>query len=181
MQTRKDSPIALAGTQVPLLYIEQLQPGQLLIGQAASHIWEVLEVVGGQITMAKFPRQPCTFCEHTFVPKGSGQECACGVRKQPIKGKEGFLPIKPGRARIHLLELPPDVRTPQEYEFYAYLEGAIAKFVTIVSTGGSGTMPQPGSATKWSESIPIIPILHKVWTLPLPLQSLLMNSQVMVE
>ena len=163
MQMQQETDIQLAGEQVPLLGRHQLRPGIFLVAEAASHLWEVTEVYEERISMQRLPRGTLDLDhKHNFTPIGSGQHCTCGLRQQPITGEKGLLPLKPGRARFHIIA-PREgtvMRLPQKYEVYAYLAAnQTIKFLT--------------AGTVWSEAVPIIPVLHKVWKLPTAMRTLL--------
>jgi len=170
MQTTKDCQIQLAGEQVPLLHQDQLRRGVYLAGPTSQHVWEIVEVKQTIVVLQKLPKQvPCL--EHAFVSKGQGEECVCGLRNQPIAGDMGLLPKKPGLARIYLIIPNAIPQMPEEFTLYAYLTEC--KEIKIVrSIRGREVRGTAIAKCNWSQSLPIIPILYKVWEVPKALRDL---------
>lgn len=152
METLQNSHIQLAGTQEPLLHKRQIIPGVLLTGRMAAHIWKVLEIEESIVTCIKMPTSG-VWCGHHYAPvTGGGETCVCGARQQPIND---FLPLKKGKARFHVISLSDGlVNVPKEHTIYAYLLPNNTVKTIIVKNG------------KWSEPVPLVPALHKVWELP---------------
>lgn len=154
MQTSRER-IELAGTQVPLLREDQLQPGVLLTGVAMSHVWEVLRLERTQVYIRKLPATtvPCAPDAHTFETYGRGQVCStCQTRKQAISE---FMPKREDKARVHVLQSRTPLMAPLPYTIYGYLlaDGTV-KTVSV------------NTDSNWSELLPVIPTLSIVWTIP---------------
>lgn len=155
MQTLKTSGVQLAGTQAPLLEAEQVRVGVILAGILLNNIWEVIGKDGGMLTLRMLPAKVCNLAEHEFkeVPQSKttprGRQCACGLRMQETKD---FLPLKEGKARIHIIAPKGEVVQPSEYAVYASRE-VVPTFHTL-------------NKGQWSGQLPLIPLLHKVWDLP---------------
>ena len=152
MDTLQNSPIQLAGTQEPLLHRRQIIPGVLLAGRMAAHIWKVLEIEEDVVICTKMPASIAT-CAHHYTPVPGGETCICGARRQPIKD---FLPLTRGKARFHMISLLDKVlNVPKEHTIYVYILPSGQMKTIVVKDDG-----------KWSEPVPLVPVLHKVWELP---------------
>ncbi len=167
MQTQQNQTGIVSGaTQVPLLERGQIRAGVWLTGIAAAHVWEVVEVTSQELTLMKLPAPAIQdHSTHTFAAQGGGQVCGCGVRRQPIKD---FLPVKAGKARVYVLEAAdrPLVQ-PKVGEFYAGMANGAPLIVESLV-----------AAAKWSQAVPIVPELHKVWELPPELGVLLRTAPI---
>jgi hypothetical protein len=159
MQTSREN-VTLAGTQVPLLRDEQMQPGVLLTGVAMAHVWEVLHVHGPHVFIQKLPAitVPCGLEAHVWAVYGRGQVCStCQLRKQVITE---FLPKREEKARVHVLTPSHALLRPQPYTLYAYLL-ANGTVQTTATTGGN-----------WDRELPVLPRLSIVWTIPESLRAM---------
>lgn len=159
MQTSREN-ITLAGTQVPLLREDQLQPGVLVTGVAMSHVWEVMGITGSSILIRKLPATtvPCAIAAHTFAPFGRGHVCsACEVRKQPIVD---FLPKREDKARAHILTPRNTLLAPQPYTVYGFRKPN-GEVQTVHVTG-----------TTWDQALPVLPSLAVIWTIPESLRAM---------
>ena len=150
METLQNSPIQLAGTQEPLLHKRQIIPGVILAGRMATYVWKVLEVDDDIVTCVKMPTS-LVACVHQYTLVPGGEACTCGMRRQPMKD---FLPVVKGKARFHMISLSDGLlQMPNKYAVYAYVIPGGTKTVTVHDG-------------KWSEPVPLVPVLHKVWELP---------------
>ncbi len=159
MQTSREH-VALAGTQVPLLREEQIQPGVLLTGVAMSHVWEVVRVERTHVFIQKMPvtAVPCAPDAHVFVAFGRGQVCsACQMRKQAMSE---FLPKREDKARVHVITPSNTVMTPQPYTVYGHLLANGTVQAVHLSNGA------------WDRALPVIPTLSIIWTIPESLRSM---------
>lgn len=159
MNTSK-STITSAGVQQPLLSRSQLIPGSFLTGIAMSHVWQIMNIVDDILVIQKMPHDPTAdHHTHTFTRQGSGEICGCGLRKQKITD---FLPIKPDKARVHVIT-PVDGRSliePKPFAIYAGVIGSEVKVYTLEADGGNSNRFQ------WNEALPIIPELYEIWRVP---------------
>lgn len=163
MQTSREN-VTLAGTQVPLLREEQIQPGVLLTGVAMTHVWEVLSVERNQVFIRKLPatRIVCASDAHVFATYGRGHVCSlCELRKQGI-GE--FMPKREEKARVHVITPSSAVLQPQPYTVYGYL----------LPNGTVETVHLNG--TNWDRALPVIPSLSIVWTIPESLRAMVSNT-----
>ena len=170
MQTTHDVNPVSAVTQEPLLHQEQLVPGLLLTSLAGNFIWRVVERAAVNTILAKYPLLQTTTCEHHWAPDGRGQLCACGMRQTTIKE---LLPLQAGKARFHMLVPKPTaiVSTPTQHAVYAYLaEAGVIRYVTLLPMG-----------VQWSRPMPIVPILHKIWALPMELEGFMLGTGIQTE
>lgn len=161
MQTNQDShsPIELAGSQEPLLRASQICVGVLLTGIKAEHVWQVVALDGHMVSIVMLPlseqydHHRRTGSGHTFATQGQGSVCVCGLRTQLVKD---FLPSKPKKARFHVISIVDrPVLIPKDTALYAAIQpGNTVKIVTVL----------PGQG--WSEPVPIVPVLHKIWEIP---------------
>ena len=168
MQTSREG-MQLAGTQVPLLREEQLTPGVLLTGVAMSHVWEVLSIERNQLFIRKLPATtvPCRTEAHTFATYGRGHVCsACQVRKQDIVE---FMPKREEKARVHVIVPRAPLQAPQPYTIYGHL----------LPNGTVQTVSVNGTA--WDVSLPVIPSLSIVWTIPQELRSMIHGTPGPIE
>lgn len=158
MQISKEN-IKLAGTQVPLLREDQIQPGVLLTGLAMSHIWEVLRIERRQAFIRKLPSDTNVICnEHAFAAYGRGHVCSvCQVRKQAVSE---FMPKREEKARVHVITPTGPLVQAQPYTIYGYL----------LPNGTIQTVHLNGA--NWSMTLPIIPTLSVVWTIPESLRAM---------
>ena len=168
MQSTRNEGPTLAGSQVPLLNQEQLQPGVLLTGLAARHVWELLGVEGANATMQRLPRTVIVPCctAHAYVNNSTGRGRLCTNCGHRVQALSDLLPSVAGKAKFHIISSTHGVRyTPAEYTVYAWItrEGVL-KTVTIKA--------DPDGHHQWSEALPIVPELHKVWTLPEALRTM---------
>ena len=156
MQTSHDNTVISAASQEPVLHKEQLIPGILLVSLAGSYIWSVIDIHGEDIILAKMPYGGTIHDTHTWAVVGNerGQTCHCGFRKTT---QAELLPLQADKARFHVIIPKPNttILIPEKYAIYAYLkqDGSLVR-VTI------------NENHQWSETLPIIPTLHKVWVLP---------------
>ena len=159
MQTRRDCVISV-GQQAPLLNAEQLHVGALLTGIGMSHLWEIVEIAGSNLHIAKLPRV-APLCEgsHTLSPLGRGSVCSrCPIRVQAMTE---FLPLKPDKARVHVIVPSAPVETPVPYTVYGGLSGVNdVKLYHVMPNG------------QWNEPLPPYARLHKIWSIPAGLQQL---------
>lgn len=166
METTRDTAIQLAGTQVPLLDEAQLTSGVLLAGVAGSFIWQVIRLAGRDLLIQKLPvvTPPCTG-EHTFAPFARGHVCnRCQMRKQAVAD---FLPKVANKARVHVITPTSDLHQPQPHTLYGYLlPNGQAKLVHMTSN-------------LWSETLPVVPKLSIVWTVPPALRAMMESYQNM--
>ena len=167
MQTIRNAVIMPGGSQEPLLTADQLCIGAFVTGVAATHLWEIVDISRTDITLQKLPRpaMPCATHNlngfHYTTPGEHGQaaECTCGLRKTGISE---LLPKVRGKARIHIITCDRQaLQKPAIGEVYAYLSNDTPMFAGINPDG-----------VHWSDSMPLVPILHKVWELPSELQAL---------
>ena len=150
MDTLQNSPIQLAGTQEPLLHKRQLAPGVLLTGRMATYVWKVVDIDEGMVICAKMPAS-LVACVHRYTQVPGGEACTCGMRRQPMKD---FLPVVKGKARFHVISLSDGLlQMPNEYAVYVCVIPGGMKTVTVHDG-------------KWSEPVPLVPVLHNVWELP---------------
>lgn len=159
MQTSREN-VTLAGTQVPLLREEQIQPGALLTGVAMAHVWEVLDVDGRQVHIRKLPATtvPCVSHGHLYVAYGRGQVCSvCQVRKQAISE---FMPKREEKARVHVIQPRGRLIAPQPYTIYGHLL-ANGQVQSVSMTGGN-----------WDQTLPVVPALSVIWTIPESLRAM---------
>lgn len=159
MQTSREN-ITLAGTQVPLLREDQIQPGVLLTGVAMTHVWEVLHVNERHALIQKLPAIAvvCAPETHTFTACGRGHVCsACQVRKQALTE---FLPKREEKARVHVLTPSSALLQPQLYTLYAYLLADGSVRTTSLTNG------------QWDIALPILPRLSIVWAIPESLRAM---------
>jgi hypothetical protein len=163
MQTANDPVVKLAGTQTPLLEAEQLRVGAYLVGIMLSNVWEVKEINSSAIViMQKMPAKVCTLPEHKLVKVGqSGEECPCGLRRQPLRD---LLPSKPGKARIHVVHTQHRVEPVEHSAIYTALKAGQLQYITV------------SKGNIWSQPLPLFPELHRVWSLPAPLEAMLSSS-----
>jgi hypothetical protein len=151
------------GIQAPLLRADQLQPGVILTGQAAVHVWQVVELVGpSSVKMRKVP-DPVVGLPHTHAwqPQGRGQACVCGLRVQPVAT---FLPTSAtAKPRAFVVTPPPEgIGQAVTGAIYAYLK----------PDGQVGTVTL-GANGQWSAILPLLPQLHRLWALPEALQAMM--------
>ena len=172
MQTAQNT-VMVAGVQTPLLTAEQLEQGTIITGIAMSHLWEVLWI-GHQDSAEKwlFIRkvegpEPCD--NHAMVAYGRGHVCSrCQVRKQDVKD---FLPIKPGKARVHVIQpISTGCRKPELYTVY----GGVMK-------SGEVKLFHLAPSRIWNEALPPFPALVPVWTIPDRLRALVQDDQIDVD
>ena len=159
MQTSREN-VTLAGTQVPLLREDQIQPGVLLTGVAMTHVWEVVQVESRHALIQKLPATTvlCAPDAHTFAAYGRGHVCsACQLRKQALIE---FLPKREEKARVHVLTPSSALLQPQPYTLYAYLLADGTVKTTSVTNG------------QWDQALPVLPRLSIVWTIPESLRAM---------
>ena len=154
--------------QIPLERADQLQPGVLVSGASAVHVWQVLDAVNqheetddGWIRLRQLTRG-VRLHSHQWTPRGEGSvECTgCGLRRQRISD---LLPVSTPRAVI-IIPPPGVVNAVAPYTLYATTSGQI---VTVTIEGRVRT---------WSQPLPVIPYLHPVWTLPSALEHLVKGA-----
>ena len=153
--------------QIPLEHADQLQPGVLVSGASAIHVWQVLDAASheteedGWIRLRQLTRG-VRLHSHQWTPRGEGSvECTvCGLRRQRISD---LLPVRTPRAVI-IIPPPGVVNAVAPYTLYATTSGQI---VTVTIEGRVRT---------WSQPLPVIPYLHPVWTLPDALKELIKND-----
>ena len=159
MQTSRET-VTLAGTQVPLLREEQIQPGVLLTGVAMTHVWEVIHVDERHAHIRKLPATAllCAPEAHVWTAYGRGHVCStCQLRKQLLLE---FLPKRETKARVHVLTPSSTLLPPQPYTVYGYLlPDGTAKTVSV--TNGN-----------WDHVVPVLPRLSIVWTIPESLRAM---------
>lgn len=164
MQTSRER-LELAGTQVPLLREDQIQPGVLLTGVAMSHIWEVLRIERTQVFIRKLPATttPCVSDAHTFAAYGRGHVCSvCQTRKQAISE---FMPKREEKARVHVIQPRNALIAPQPYTIYGYrLPDGSVKTISLMTDN------------TWSEALPVVPALSVVWTIPESLRRMVRDA-----
>ena len=164
MQTTQNETAILAGTQEPLMDLEQLQPGALLVGATMRHIWSVDAVNGAEITLQKLPISVINGHIHQFTTIGKGRSCLCGLRQQDAKD---FLPASAGKPRVHVISVSSrELSIPQKYEIYAYLRSNGEVKIVTATEGPQPVGNHDDSTLQWSQDLPILPVLHKVWSLP---------------
>lgn len=159
MQTSREN-ITLAGTQVPLLREDQIQPGVLLTGVAMSHVWEVTHVEGRYAFIRKLPATTvlCAPDAHVWAVYGRGHVCSgCQLRKQALIE---FLPKREEKARVHVLTPRSTLLQPQPYTLYAYLLADGTAKTTSVTNG------------QWDTALPVLPTLSIVWAIPESLRAM---------
>lgn len=160
METSKDTNVRLAGTQAPLLDAAQLRPGVLLTGVAGSFVWQVLELDGAILYIQKLPATllPCAKDAHQLSAFGRGRVCSvCQVRAQALSD---FMPKVENKARVHVITMAGELRPALPHTVYGYLlPNGTARLVHM--SGGI-----------WNETLPIVPKLGVVWTIPAELRAM---------
>ena len=167
MQTAQNT-VMVAGVQTPLLTADQLEQGTIITGIAMSHLWEVLQMQAGLVFIRKVEGpEPCD--THMMVAYGRGHVCSrCQVRTQGIAD---FLPIKPGKARVHVIQpISTGCRKPELFTVY----GGVMK-------SGEVKLFHLAPSRVWNEALPPFPALVPVWTIPDRLRALVQDDQIDVD
>ena len=151
--------------EVSLERADQLQPGVLLSGTSAQHVWQVLDALSqreetdeGWIRLRQWMRG-VRMHSHQWKPRGEGAvECtACGLRRQRVSD---LLPVSTPRAVV-VIPPPGVVNAIQSHTLYATTSGQI---VTTI---------REGQTRLWRHYLPIVPYLRPIWTLPAALAKLI--------
>lgn len=169
MQTSKESSVQLAGTQQPVVNINQLTVGAIITGVAMQFAWRILQIADGDVWMVKLPVTvpPCR--THQFQPYGRGQVCqTCQLRRQKL---EDFLPRTENKPRSYIITPAGELYQPEPFTLYGSLvrEGTTPSLKTVWLNSES-TTPQ------WNETLPLIPALHVIWTIPSELRALVSET-----
>ena len=147
------------GIQTPLLTEDQLEPGIFITGNTAQSVWKVetVDLHGGEIMMRKQPGvDPGLGHQHGFTLHNNAT-CACGLRRQTIRGDAtGLLPLRANTPRAYLIKPREALVIPDVFTVYLTATGAVVR----INAGGL-----------WSQLLPLIPALHPVWSLPEELRS----------
>lgn len=163
MQSTREPVIPLFGHQQPVVSLEQMVPGVIITGVALQHAWEIVEIRDGEVWLKRLPANP-TLGEHrhTFQAYGRGQVCSvCNMRRQRM---DEFLPRVADRPRAYVIAPQGTLLPPQPFTLY----GAIGRDNTLKTCWLDGQ-----ETPAWSETLPLIPRLHILWTIPIGLRDLL--------
>ena len=153
---------------IPLERADQLQPGVLVSGPTAAHVWQALDAAGqreetdeGWIRLRRL-MQGVRSHRHQWAARGEGAvECsACGLRRQRISD---LLPVSTPRATV-VVPPPGVVNAIQSQTLYATTSGQIV------------TARIDGRTRLWSHPLPLIPYLRPIWTLPSALADLVKGA-----
>lgn len=149
-------------TQTPLLRADQLVPGVFITGAAASNVWEIVGRRGDDIELSLVKAAPNTFCaEHNLRPRPTGtlRTCTCGYA---LEAAASLLPLREDTPRVTLLVPSGRVIVPDRYTVYV---GANQTILTVLGDGN------------WDEAtVPVIPKLYPVWTVPDELRETIRES-----
>jgi hypothetical protein len=153
-------------TQVPLLTADQLSVGAILTGPAWTVVRQIDNIAGSMVGMIKFGTPLLPGHVHTAPLDGTASGCACGYKRTNIAN---ILPVQGGPARSYILVPVGDTLPVDQWTVYA----------TRHSDGRGGWLVGRGA---WSiTSMPIIPLLEPVWTLPQALRDLLEEATPAIE
>ena len=163
--------VTSGATQDPLLNTEQLTPGCIIVGIASTHAWQI-EEMGDEIVLQRLP-VPCIPTHHTHQYKLHGKQqrplCICGKLRTPLAS----LMPKPGsatRARFHILTPNGLLLQPAQNNV---IYGGVARDGTVVHL----SIKTQNAPNMWTiNNVPIIPVLHKIWEMPVELQVLVQGS-----
>jgi hypothetical protein len=160
MQTAND-PYALTGArQEPLTSRDQIAVGHILTGTAWRTARKVVGIVGDTLHLVKYPTAPeAPGHVHALLQHGN-TECACGFREEPVSG---VLPLRDGMVRTYLIIPIADPPEVLPHTLYVTARGRTLRL-------GDGGLWNTGTSS--AGSIPLIPKLAPIWTVPEALRAL---------
>lgn len=142
----------LSADQLNLITPAQIAAGVFLTGPAWERVWRLMqEPVDGVITIHNVMRPlPADNHIHSLNPRG---ECTCGLRKQAVAD---ILTTRTTTPKTFLITPTVPLTLPNAFSVYVTAGG------TLVLGRGD-----------WSMTLPIIPKLGVLWTVPVPLRRFL--------
>ncbi len=172
MQTSRETAVALCGTQEPIVRLDQLTVGSILTGIAVQYAWQIHAIRDGELWMKRLPNtEICRDGLHAFATVGRGQACSrCQLRRQKM---EEFLPRAENKPRAYVIA-PREgaIQQPQPFTLYGALSTPRAGQPITLKTAWL----QGGATPTWNETLPLIPALHVLWTVPQQLRELVNNA-----
>lgn len=150
-------------TQQPLLHADQLVPGAILTGIAFSNAWEVLWRQDNDVHMRMLRHEPPALCaEHRLQTFPTGTLRKCSVCGFAIESIAALLPSLADTPKAVVLVPTGPLVVPDRFTVY------------LLSTGQEVRLHDMAA---WSLEMPVIPLLHPVWSVPEELRFLLLPEE----
>lgn len=166
MQTTNEPSTITAASQQAVVDRSQLTPGTIITGVAWRTARIIEEIDGNVAILIKYPRPQLAVGHIHALTAHNNCECECGYRREPLAG---LLPLREGMVRTFAIIPTGPLLTPDEFTGYMGTRGRQFRMVAgqwTVRGGSVGT-----------NSIPLIPKLHAVWTIPPGLRRLLAGGR----